>query len=89
MRTLLARGTLSLWQVVRRGPALETRGNVCAAPGQHLLKACAHPGLGFRRPQLVQCPGRFLDVPQDVEQVEHVLVAASLGVIALITGVRE
>jgi hypothetical protein len=32
MRTLLARGTLGLWQVVRRGPALETRGNVCAAP---------------------------------------------------------
>jgi hypothetical protein len=47
------------------------------------------PGLGFRRPQLVQCPGRFLDVPQDVEQVEYVLVAAGLGVIALMTEVRE
>lgn len=59
MRTLLDRGTLGLWQVVRSGTELEARGNAYAAPAQHRLKTCAHRDLSFQHPRLVQCPGAF------------------------------
>src|SRR5215813_10035440 len=65
------RGTLRLRQATRRCRTPEVGYHLAAAPAQQVLQPCRHPGLRLQWCCRVEGFGRWPQIPQDMDQVEH------------------
>src|SRR5438067_13839624 len=71
MRAMLHRGTLRLRQATRRCRTPEVGYDLAAAPAQQLLQPRRYPSLSLQGCCRVEGFGRWPQIPQDMDQVEH------------------